>query len=97
VFAKEVAVVAAVSSASGRGRVKKGLGEIDLDEVPARPKRTSWPVRDKKKAIGREGKSSTKGSGSGGDRWGKRFVIETNRGSSSSGNRNRRLRKRRRW
>jgi hypothetical protein len=54
VLAKEVAIVATVGSTGRGGRVKKRLGKINLDEVPARPEGALGTIGDEEKTVVRK-------------------------------------------
>ncbi len=80
VTAEEMTVVAAIRSTS-RGS-EKGLGQVNVDEVPAGAKSSGRALGDKEQLIGSSSdRVEQRGTGGGGG-WNRWIVGETNRDSS---------------
>jgi hypothetical protein len=79
VLAKEMATAATVGSTGRWGRVKKRLGKINLDEVPARPEGALGTIGDEEETVvqkvdgsGQRGSSERRARNAAAGGWGAR-------------------------
>jgi hypothetical protein len=80
-FSKEVAVVEAGVDVIRAGRVRRALGKINLNKVPARAKGACRSVRDKEEAVDRFGYSREEGGSGCRSRSNRGGVIGGNNGN----------------
>ena len=83
--AEEVAVVTAIGLAVSRR--DEGLGQVDLDKIPAWSKGASRTVGDKEKTVRGENDLGMKGRASGRNRGDRRRIRRTDVDGSGGGNR----------